>query len=60
MTSIMGVDLAANPVTARFRIAGHFDDPEARGCWNVPVGLSLDSRGQPARMRSSPAANGSS
>ena len=47
MTSTMGVDLAAPPVIARFRITGHFDDPEARGCWNVPVGVSLDSRGQP-------------
>jgi hypothetical protein len=47
VTSTLGADLAAGPRTARFRVTGHFDDPEARGCWNVPVGVSLDSRGQP-------------
>jgi hypothetical protein len=47
VTSTLGADLAAGPRTARFRVTGHFDDPQARGCWNVPVGVSLDSRGQP-------------
>jgi hypothetical protein len=47
ITSTLGVDLAANPRVARFRITGHFDDAEARGCWNLPIGVSLDSPGQP-------------
>jgi hypothetical protein len=47
ITSTLGADLAANPVTARFRITGHFDDPESIRCWNVPIGVSLDSPGEP-------------
>ena len=47
ITSTLGADLTAGPKVARFRITGHFDDPEARGCWNLPVGVSLDSPGQP-------------
>lgn len=47
ITSTLGADLASNPVTARFRITGHFDDPESSRCWNVPVGVSLDSPGEP-------------
>jgi hypothetical protein len=47
ITSTLGADLAANPVTARFRITGHFDDPEASRCWNVPVGVNLDAPGEP-------------
>jgi hypothetical protein len=47
ITSILGVDLAANPVTARLRVTGHFDDPESSRCWNIPIGVSLDSRGVP-------------
>lgn len=47
ITSTLGADLAANPVTAHFRITGHFDDPESSRCWSVPVGVSLDSPGEP-------------
>ena len=47
ITSTLGADLAANPVTARFQISGHFDDPESSRCWNVPVGVNLDARGEP-------------
>jgi hypothetical protein len=45
ITSSLGRDLAANPVTARFRITGHFDDPESSRCWMVPVGVNLDASG---------------
>ena len=47
ITSTLGADFAANPMTARFHITGHFDDPESSRCWNVPIGVSLDSRGEP-------------
>ena len=47
ITSILGHDLAANPVTARMRINGHFDDPESSTCWNLPIGVSLDAPGPP-------------
>jgi hypothetical protein len=47
ITSTLGADLAANPVTGRFRITGHFDDPESSRCWSVPVGVNLDARGEP-------------
>jgi len=47
ITSTLGADLASNPVTARFRITGHFDDPESSRCWNVPVGVNLDAPGDP-------------
>ena len=47
ITSGLGEDLTANPITHRYRITGHFDDPEATRCWNVPVGVNLDARGRP-------------
>jgi hypothetical protein len=47
ITSTLGTDLASNPATARFRITGHFDDPESSRCWSVPVGVSLDTHGEP-------------
>jgi hypothetical protein len=47
ITSSLGADLASNPVTVRFRITGHFDDPESSHCWNVPVGVNLDAAGEP-------------
>ena len=47
ITSTLGPDLAANPVTGRYRITGHFDDPESVRCWHVPVGVSLDTSGEP-------------
>ena len=47
ITSTLGADLAANPVTGRFQISGHFDDPESSRCWNVPVGVNLDAPGEP-------------
>ena len=47
MTDVLGADLAANAVSGRFRITGHYDDPESSGCWMVPVGVNLDAKGEP-------------
>lgn len=32
-----------NPVTGRYRVRGHFDDPEAKTCSMVPIGVSVSS-----------------
>lgn len=39
--------IAGTNLTSRFRIIGHFDDPAAARCWNIPVGIDLSSRGRP-------------
>jgi len=32
-----------NPVSGRYRVRGHFDDPEARTCSMLPIGVSVTS-----------------
>lgn len=32
-----------NPVVGRYRVRGHFDDPEARTCSMLPIGVSVTS-----------------
>ena len=39
--------LGGTNVVMRARVTGHFDDPLAVRCWNLPIGISLDSPGRP-------------
>lgn len=32
-----------NPVSGRYRVRGHFDDPEAKTCSMLPIGVSVAS-----------------
>lgn len=32
-----------NPIAGRYRVRGHFDDPEARTCSMMPIGVSVTS-----------------
>lgn len=43
VTAILGLDLNMPRVSGTFEVRGHMDDPGARGCGWIPVGVRLDS-----------------
>jgi hypothetical protein len=47
ITAVVTGGIGGTSLTAEFRLTGHFDDPLAVRCWNVPVGIGLSTPGRP-------------
>jgi hypothetical protein len=47
VTAILGPDPNLPTVSGMFELRGHMDDPGARGCGSIPIGVSLNSSTTP-------------